>query len=128
MILLLDENLPRRVAEALNVLGTVEAAHVTKYLPPGTPDVEVCAFLADKRDWVLVTQDERIRKRPHELAGLRQGQVGLFVLTGRKDRNVEEMLSFLASCLDGMRKAAAKYRRPYVVGISDKRRFDLLVR
>lgn len=128
MILLLDENLPRRVAEALNVLGTVEAAHVTKYLPPGTPDIQVSAFLADKPDWVLVTQDERIRKRPHELAALRKAHAGVFVLTGRKDRNVEEMLSFLASCLEGMRLAAAKYRRPYVVGISDRRRFDLLVR
>lgn len=128
MILLLDENLPRRVAEAINVLGTVEAAHVTKYLPPGTSDVEVCQFLADKPDWVLVTQDERIRKRPHELAALRKANVGMFVLTGRKDRNVEEMLSFLVACLDGMRSFAANHQRPYVVGISDRRRFKSLIR
>jgi predicted nuclease of predicted toxin-antitoxin system len=126
VILLLDENMPPKVADALHALGTVEAYHVTKYLPRGTADVEVFAFLADK-DWVLVTQDERIRKRPHELAALRGANVGAFILTGRTNRTVEEMLSFLAACLGEMRKLVEKTRRPYIYGISDKRKFDRLV-
>ena len=127
MILLLDENLPPRVAEAMNTLGTIEAYHVRKYLPPGTTDVEVFDFLADKPDWVLVTQDAKITRRPHELAALRQANVGAFVLTGAADRNVEGMLSFLVGCLDGMRREVARVRRPFVIGISDRKRFERLV-
>ena len=126
MILLLDENMPPRVADALHTLGTVEAYHVTKYLPKGTSDVEVFEFLADKPEWVLVTQDEKIRKRKHELAALRQAKVGAFILTGSTDRNVEEMLAFLAGCLSGMRKHADSTKRPYVIGISDRKRFEQL--
>lgn len=126
MILLLDENMPPRVADALNALGTVAAYHVTKHLPPGTPDVEVFAFLADKPEWVLVTQDEKIRRRPHELAALRRANVAVFVLTGSTDRDVESMLGFLVGCLEGMRKQLRTLRRPFVVGISDRKRFDRL--
>lgn len=126
MILLLDENMPPRVADALHALGTIEAYHVTKHLPRGATDVEIFAFLADKPEWVLVTQDERIRKRPQELAALKHARVGAFVLTGRSNRNVEEMLAFLAGCLDEMRKVSAENRRPFVFGISDRKRFDRL--
>jgi predicted nuclease of predicted toxin-antitoxin system len=126
VILLLDENMPPRVADALHALGTVEAYHVTKYLPRGATDVEVFAFLADKSDWILVTQDDKIRRRPHELAALRAANVGAFVLTGRAGRTVEGMLSFLAACLDGMRRQVAATKRPFIVGISDRKRFDRL--
>lgn len=127
MILLLDENMPSRVADALGALGTVEVHHVTKFLPRGAKDVEIFAFLANKADWVLVTQDEKIRRRPQELAALRRAHAGVFVLTGRTQRDVEAMLAFLAACLPGMRKAVAATRRPFVIGISDRRQFDRLV-
>ena len=127
MILLLDENMPPRVADALHALGPIEAYHVTKYLPKGTPDAEIFAFMRDKPTWVLVTQDSRIRRRKQELAALRQANVGAFILTGQVDRNVEGLLAFLASVLDGMRRQVAANERPFVIGISDKRRFDRLV-
>lgn len=127
MILLLDENMPPRVADAWHALGTVEAYHVTKHLPRGTPDVEVFEFLAERPTWVLVTQDEKIRKRPHELAALRRARVGAFVLTGRGGRDVEQMLAFLAACLPGMRKVVAAAERPFVYGINDRGQFTRLV-
>ncbi len=105
----------------------LRAYHVTKYLPKGTPDVEIFGFMRDRPTWVLVTQDDRIRKRKQELAALRQANVGAFVLTGRAERSVEGMLAFLASVLDGMRKQVATTKRPFVIGISDKRRFDRLI-
>ena len=123
MILLLDENMPPRVADALHALGTVEAYHVTKYLPRGAPDVDVFAFLQDRPDWILVTQDAMIRRRKQELAALKSAGVGAFILTGSVDRNVESMLAFLADALDGMRKHATT-RRPFIFSISDRKRFE----
>ena len=126
MILLLDENMPPRVADALHALGTIEAYHVTKYLPRGAPDVEIFEFLKDKPEWVLVTQDKRIRRRKQELAALKAAKVGAFFLTGSTDRGIESMAAFLLQCLDEMRRHAARLPRPFIVGITDKRHFETL--
>lgn len=127
MILLLDENLPARVAEALHALGTVEAYHVTKYLPRGATDLEIFEFLRERPRWVLVTQDKHIKKRPQELAALRAARVGAFILTGRADRTVEAIMALLVQCLERMRQLTAKTARPFVFGVSDRREFDRLV-
>lgn len=124
MILFFDENMPPRVADALRALGTVEAWHLTQHLPRGTPDEEVFAFLAGK-DWLLVTQDERIRKRPHQRQALLAAGVGAFILTGRADRNVEQTLQFLLSRLDEMRRLAGA-ARPFIFGVPDKGKIDRL--
>ena len=127
MILLLDENMPPRVADALHALGTIEAYHVSKHLPRGAPDVEIFEFLRGRAGWVFVTQDLRIRKRPQELAALRHAKVGAFILTGKTDRNVEGMLALLVQSLDRMRVLTAKTAPPFIYGISDRRKFDRLI-
>jgi predicted nuclease of predicted toxin-antitoxin system len=126
VILLLDENLPARVADAINALGTVEANHVTKFLPRGATDLQVFEFLRGREDWVLITQDKNIRKRPQELAALRAAKVGAFVLTGKANRTVEKMLVLLLQSLDQMRRLSGSTARPFIFGITDRRRFERL--
>ena len=62
-----------------------------------------------------MTQPIRIGTRGSPLAlaqahmvadALRAANVGVFILTGRTNRSVEEILSFLAACLGEMRKLA----------------------
>lgn len=127
MILLLDENMPPRVADALHALGTVEAYHVTKFLPRGASDMDVFELLREHASWVLVTQDRNITRRPQELAALRSAQVAAFVFTGKANRSLEEMLALLVSSLEQMRKKASTTARPFVYSVSDRRRYDRLV-
>lgn len=127
MILLLDENMPAKVADALSALGTVTAHHVTRFLPRGATDLEIFEFLREQQDWVLVTQDRRITKRPQELAALRDARVGAFVFTGKADRSLEQSMQLVLDSLPQMRRHVAQATRPFVFGISDRRRFERLV-
>lgn len=127
MILLLDENLPPKVAAALHASGTVEAYHVTKYLPRGASDPEIFEFLREREGWFLVTQDKNIRKRPQELAALKAARVGAFVLTSKADRTVESLLVLLVRSLEQMRRLTARTPRPFIFGLSDRIRFERLV-
>jgi predicted nuclease of predicted toxin-antitoxin system len=125
LILFFDENVPPKVAASLQALGTCEARHLVDYLPRGTPDEQVFQFLAE-REWFLVTQDYRIKRNPHQRQALLQARVGAFIFTGRSDRSKEEMMIFILECLPTMSELAANTRRPFIIGISDRRKFERL--
>lgn len=126
MILLLDENMPPKVADAIHALGTYSASHSTKYLPRGAKDTVVFAFLKNK-DWLLLSLDKKIAERPHEIAAYRSAGVGGFVLMGKADRSVEQMCAFVFDLLPKMRKLANETPRPFLYGISPNKRFKLLL-
>lgn len=126
MIFLFDENMPPRVAAALQALGTCEARHVVDHLPRGTPDEEVFAFAA-AQGWLLLTQDARIRRNPHQRAALRQAGIGAFILTGRGGRSVEQMMIFLLERFPEILEAAVTTTPPYVWGVPDRARLERLV-
>jgi predicted nuclease of predicted toxin-antitoxin system len=125
LIFLFDENMPPRVAAALQALGTCEARHVVDHLPRGTPDEQVFEFAA-ARGWVLVTQDIRIRRNPHQRAALLQAGIGAFILTGRGGRSVEQMMIFLLERFPHILEAAAATRPPFIWGVPDRGRLDRL--
>ncbi|MGQ0715046.1 MAG: DUF5615 family PIN-like protein [Gemmatimonadaceae bacterium] len=125
MILFFDENIPPKVAAALQALGSCEARHLVDHLPRGTPDETVFQFLAEK-GWFLVTQDYRIKRNPHQRRVLLQAGLGAFILTGRGHRSVEEMMIFVLECLPEIRVYAEETRKPFIYGISDKRKFEKL--
>lgn len=126
MILFLDENLPPGVARALEDLGECEAHHLTDHLSRGVRDEEVFAFLATKPGWYLLTQDEKIRRRPHELAALKAAGVGAFFLTGSAVRDRRELMMFILAKLPLMREVAARERPPFIFGIPDRGKPDKL--
>lgn len=125
MILFFDENVPPKVAASLQALGSCEARHLVDHLPRGTPDEQIFQFLAE-RGWLLVTQDYRIKRNPHQRQALLQAGVGAFIFTGRTDRSKEEMMIFILECLPAMGEFAANTQRPFIMGISDKRKFERL--
>lgn len=98
MILLLDENLPMKVARALAELG-IDARHVRDHFPERTPDIEIFAFIAKVENCFLLTRDDKIRRHPHEIAALRAAGIGVFILTGRAQKSVIETMSFVCDCL-----------------------------
>ena len=58
----LDENISRRIAQAMTALGH-RFEHLLDYFPQGTADVDFLPAIAAK-GWILVTQDQRIPSLP----------------------------------------------------------------
>jgi predicted nuclease of predicted toxin-antitoxin system len=125
LILFFDENIPPKVAASLQALGSCEARHLVDHLPRGSSDEQIFQLLAD-RGWFLVTQDYRIKRNPHQRQALLQAGLGAFILTGRADRSKEEMMIFILECLPNISELGASTGRPFIYGISDKRRFERL--
>jgi hypothetical protein len=65
----LDNNLPARLAKALQVLAAPEheVIHLKEKFPPSTPDEMWMQGLAKELDWVIISGDIRIGKNPHEV-------------------------------------------------------------
>ncbi len=120
----LDENLSRRIAKALTALGH-RAEHLLDHLPQGTPDTEYFPFVAEK-GWFVLTQDQRIRKRPHERKALLDAEIGAFILTGRATKSVDQTTIQLLGKLEELKKLAEKTKRPFIFGISDRGKIERL--
>jgi hypothetical protein len=85
--LLLDHNLPPRLARALNELfpnHTVVA--LRERFRPDVPDAEWIAALDAEGGWAALTRDLRIRTRPHERAAMDRARVVFFFLAGQWTR------------------------------------------
>lgn len=68
-----------RLGEALTAVGALFIA-LTQHFPSNTPDEEWLREVG-KQGWILLTRDEKIRRRPNELRAFRDhGAIG-FVLT-----------------------------------------------
>ncbi|MGH7603363.1 MAG: DUF5615 family PIN-like protein [Gemmatimonadaceae bacterium] len=125
MIFFFDENMPPKVAAALQTLGTCEARHLVDYLPRGTADEEIFQFVAAK-GWLLLTQDIRIRRNPHQREALKASGIGSFFLTGRAERSVEQMMVLLLDRLPLIKAYAETHRPPYTVSIPDRGQLEEL--
>jgi hypothetical protein len=96
--LLLDNNLPPRVAHCLQAL--FEREHVIRalrdWMPGDVPDVEWIKSLDQDGGWAVLTRDLRIRTRPHEREALDRSRIVYFFLAGQWRRiGVEETASRL---------------------------------
>lgn len=125
MRLFFDENMPQKVAAALQALGVCEAQHVLDELGTGTPDEEVFRFLSEK-DWLLITQDDRIRRRPQQRRALLDAGLGVFILIGRGNKSVAGMMLFLLAHLEEMEERARRTQRPFIFGIPDRGKIERL--
>ena len=98
MKLLLDNNLPPRVAHCLQAL--FEREHRIEALgakfSTGVTDVEWITALDKEGGWAVLTKDLRITTRPHERQALDRSRVVYFFLTDSWRRmSVEETASRL---------------------------------
>ena len=122
--LFFDENVSDRVVRALRALGH-DVVHLLDEFERGTPDVQFLPAIGDK-GWFLVTQDKRIRSRPHERRALLNAGVGAFVFTGRAEKSTDEQAILILKHLPRIKGLAAKTERPFIFGISDRGNFDRL--
>lgn len=117
--------MPPKVAAALQALGTCEARHLVDHLPRGTADEDMFTFVASQ-GWLLVTQDMRIRRNIHQRQALLQAGIGAFILTGRANRSVEELMIFLLERFPEIISAAQRLQPPYILGVPDRGRIEQL--
>lgn len=69
----------RRLGAALNVAEVRYVAHNQRF-EPESPDVEWIA-MASREGWIAITRDQNIRRKPNELAAIRESRAIIFVFT-----------------------------------------------
>lgn len=75
-----DENMPRRLAEALHDDFGESATHLYHHFGrDGILDPAVLRY-AGERGWVLISRDRKILRRPHERAVLQEMGIAAFFL------------------------------------------------
>lgn len=73
MNVLFDNNMPPRLAYALDILLGPAGHHVThirKELTDDIDDIEWISTISRRKDWVVFTYDRAIQRRPHEREAL----------------------------------------------------------
>jgi hypothetical protein len=103
------------VADALRAVGARVEVHIDHF-PQAAPDVEWIPEVG-RREWVLITKDQNIRRNPLERAAYETARVRGFVVTG-KDMGGEELAGLLVRCLPGMVHRAAGRLGPLLFTIS----------
>lgn len=77
-MILLDRNVPRSAARALQQVRDDVKWLEDLGLPSDTPDV-VWLRMAGEQGWLVITRDQHIRRRPYERQVIEQARVGAFV-------------------------------------------------
>ena len=120
MTFLLDENLSFRTANALKALEK-PVVHVTEILEAGSTDEEIFEELS-QRGWFLLTQDQKIRRRRHQREAMMQQGLGVFVLTGRAVKSLDDLTIMVLEHFDEIERLARDTRTPFIFGIPDRGR------
>lgn len=116
-----DENL-LPVGRALDEVGSaLYPGHpAVPKLPTGAPDLAIFDEVgANGRDLVLVTRDNRIRRRSNELSRFRQAGVRALILTGKKDLRPRESLLLILSNWDKVSRISSSLGKgPWAIGLA----------
>ena len=93
------------------------------HFSPGCSDEEWLSRAAEKldlddsADWVVLTKDKWIRRRPNQRAAIEKAGVAAFVLTG-KGLTGQEMGDAFAKSYPRIRKLLRDYEPPFVAAVS----------
>jgi hypothetical protein len=109
------------VVRLLRAAGlTVEPHHT--HFPPGTQDPEWLAATA-RRQWVVLTKDDRIRYSPLAKAAIMNSGARVFVLIGTRSHS--DLTQNLINSLGRVRRLIAKQDGPFIARVfmaSEERR------
>jgi hypothetical protein len=116
--LLLDHNLSPRIAQALAVLFPEhEIVALRDRFHPKSTDIDWITALDRDGGWAVMTQDLRIRTRPHERLAMDRARIVFFFLDGAWGRyDVPETAARLIRLLPKMAAQSA---------LTESGRFDL---
>jgi predicted nuclease of predicted toxin-antitoxin system len=116
LVFFIDRSLGRKaVATALRNAGAQAEVH-DDHLPQDAKDEEWLRFVGE-REWVVLTQDDRIRFHYHERTALLQAKVCAFVLTAKGLRG-EENGAIIVNALPTIRRLLAKHPGPFIAKIT----------
>jgi predicted nuclease of predicted toxin-antitoxin system len=113
----LDRQLGRyKVATALRNAGLHVEIH-DDHFPQNAEDPEWLTACG-KKNWVVVTRDERIRYRVAERQAIRRAKVRAFVLAAQGDLRAEMLAEIFLKALPIVRRTLEKQKPPFVAKIS----------
>jgi hypothetical protein len=112
------------VADALRAAGARVEVHIEQF-EQNAPDTEWIPEVG-RREWVLITKDQNIRRNPLERAAYEAAKLRGFVVTG-KDMSGPELADLLVRALPGMVRRAAGRRGPLLFSISRGGVFSKLI-
>lgn len=116
VVFFIDRSLGNRyVPDALRAAGARVEIHESHF----ASEAEDSDWLDEvgRRRWIVLTKDERIRYRPHEVAAIERAQVGAFVLTTARMRGVE-MAALFATVALKLARLAINTPRPFVFALN----------
>ncbi|HEV3024178.1 MAG TPA: hypothetical protein VGX76_16995 [Pirellulales bacterium] len=113
------------VAQALRDAG-VEVELLTDHFNDDVSDDEWLAEVGS-RNWVALTKDKRIRRRPAELAALMKGNTRTFLLTAGNIRGAD-MAQAIVSALPRMKQFVRDFPAPFVATIAKSGTVRMLLR
>jgi len=71
-----------------------------------------------KKNWIVVTRDERIRYRVAERQAIRRAKVRAFVLAAQGDLRAEMLAEIFLKALPKIRRTVTKQKPPFIAKIS----------
>jgi hypothetical protein len=95
-----------------------------KHFPQRTDDVDWLRFVG-QRDWVVITKDKRIRKRPLEREALINAGVRAFVLVSGNLKK-DAMAAIFRAAMPAILELIAIQPPPFIARVSLLARVDLL--
>lgn len=114
-----DENMPRRVANALAEQLGESVTHLYDHFgPEGILDPEVLRFVGE-RGWFLVSRDRKILRRPHERCVIEEMGIGAFFL---KD-TLNDFCSIVRAIMHNwpeMKRYARTRERPFALLLRER--------
>ena len=113
-----------KVADAMRQAGAQVRVH-DDHFPPDARDEDWLREVGRKQ-WVVLTRDQRIRHRKLELAALFKARVAAFVFTGGNVSG-EDMADTLVRSLPAISRFVAKHPRPFIASIIKSGRIQLLL-
>lgn len=116
IVFFIDRSLGKKaVAEGLRAAGARVEVH-DDHLPQDAKDEEWLRYVG-ARNWVVLTQDDRIRFHGHERTALLQARACAFVLTAKGLRG-EENGTIIVNALPAIRRMLSKHPGPFIARIT----------
>ncbi|MEX0690857.1 MAG: hypothetical protein WD934_00845 [Gemmatimonadales bacterium] len=131
MIFLVDATFPPQLARALQALDQEDCQFRDAPAEFGADAADEILFEGlREHGWVLVTLDAKMPRRPAQRQAILDAGAGVFVFTGivLPQKSFREIAAFVLSVTDAILRRAVETERPFIWGISDKRKFERLDR
>ena len=110
-----DRNFGSRVPRAIRLAGQEIRLH-DEECRQDTPDTEIIPLTA-QNDWVLVTRDKKLRKRPAEVEAIRSAAAKCVVLAQRAQMNAWDLLQRVVCSWSDIEQIVDNSPGPFILNV-----------